>query len=57
MLDVSLQEDLKAKCAVVCSSFEEAIRLDMVKIKESLPIFQAKGVIKRDQLRESRIYT
>ena len=52
VLDASLKEDLKAKCAVVCSSFEEAIRLDLVKIKELLPIFQPIDVLKRDQLRE-----
>ena len=29
LLDASLREDLKGKCAVVCSSFEEAMRLDL----------------------------
>ena len=49
LLDSSLTEDLKAKCDVVCSLFEEAMRLDFAKIKENLPIFQFNGQNKRDE--------
>ena len=56
VLDASLKEGLKAKCAVVCSPFEEAMRLDLVKTEELLPIFQPNGVIERDQLREQDLH-
>ena len=56
LLDYSLKEDLKAKCAVVCSPFEETMRLDFVKIEEQLPIFQPNGKKERDQLREQNLH-